>query len=84
MPSRRVAEWQQRKATHAPDPLLAAPVSGSPLSARAGGGGGRYTARVGRKIVARTARAQHANRRVYFPIADVREGVLLPSPKRWR
>ena len=83
MPSRRVAEWQQRKATHAPDPLLAAPAGGSPLSA-GDGGGERYTARVGRKIVARTVRAQHANRRVYFPIADVREGVLLPSPKRWR
>ena len=83
MPSRRVAEWQQRKATHAPDPLLD-PASSSGRSLSAGGGGERYTARVGRKIVARTVRAQHANRRVYFPIADVREGVLLPSPKRWR
>jgi hypothetical protein len=94
VPSSRVAEWRQRKATNAPDPLLVRlaaqkspqqPLLPAPQhDVSADTCSSSYTARLGGKVVARSSRVQHANRRVYFPIEDVVEGVLLPSPKRWR
>jgi hypothetical protein len=79
----RVAEWKQRKAAHAADPLEAAAAAQpaqrpQPPSAQC------FVARVGGVVVARSANVQRANRRVYFPIAHCVASTLVPSTKRWR
>ena len=84
MEASRVAEWKQRKASHAPDPLAALGRGGEAQPEPEAAAGRCYMARVGRVVVARSANVQHANRRVYFPAEDCVQSVFLPSPKRWR
>ena len=94
MDAERVAEWKQRKASRAPDPLAAlaalaagggadggASASNAPLSSSAAG---CFVAKVGETVVARSSNVQHANRRVYFPAADCVTAAFVPSSKRWR
>ena len=92
----RVGEWVQRKASHAADPVFESirqdgirtrPQRGrlSPATiTRNDGGPPTYEARFGGTLIARTQQAQLANRRVYFPLADVVIKHLKPSAKRWR
>jgi hypothetical protein len=96
----RVAEWKQRKAAHAVDPLEAAQRAVAQPTVRQRQQQQQqqqqqqpspplpsarwFEARVGGAVVARSANVQQANRRVYFPIADCIASTLVPSSKRWR
>ena len=76
-----VAEWQRRKAAHAPDPVAlrkAASCPSGPPSA------GAFEARVGGLVVARAARCEVANNRCYFPLDALNLDAFEPSRKRWR
>ena len=79
----RIAEWKQRKATHAADPLEAA-AAAQPAQRPQPSFPQGFVARVGGAVVARSVTVQRANRRVYFPIADCVASTLVPSTKRWR
>jgi hypothetical protein len=61
-----VAEWKERKAEHAVDPLLAHQLGGTKQGGAARPAPGRYVARVGSTVVACSTVVQHANRRVYL------------------
>jgi hypothetical protein len=82
MPTHSVDRWKTRKATHVESPLVAlrrgeALMETRPLGVRA-------EARVDRRVIARTERAQIVNRRVYFPLEDCTLELLRDSPKHWR
>eukprot|EP01043_Picozoa_sp_COSAG02_P010913 COSAG02_NODE_394_length_23152_cov_13.232204_16_plen_91_part_00 len=81
----RVADWKQRKAAHAVDPLEGAVLAQQTVRQQQQQPSAQcFEARVGGTVVARSSNVQQANRRVYFPIVDCVASTLIPSSKRWR
>ncbi len=82
----RVEEWIQRKANHAPDPLLEnLQESGSKaLGNSLESSSDVFVASFNGREIAKTRRAQIVNQRVYFPFEDVSKKHLSSSSKRWR
>ena len=79
---KQVQAWKARKAQRAMHPLDRAGAATETVARRATGC--HATASVGGTVVARSANAQLANRRVYFPLEDCNLRHFERSAKRWR